>query len=87
MTAEKYTKEQAEKELKQARKLARSSQDYMKQAQMIARKLHKEELPDDDKLAGIYKRLISEEKNIAKMLKPSSRLERLSPRKKARTHC
>ncbi|MEK6961484.1 MAG: hypothetical protein AABX47_10035 [Nanoarchaeota archaeon] len=73
MAAEKYSKEQAEKEIKKAKKLARPSQDYMKQAQMIARKLHKEELPDDDKLGGLFKRLVSEEKNIAKMLKPVKR--------------
>lgn len=73
MSTERYSKEQADKELKKAKKLAKPSQDYMKQAQMIARKLHKEELPDDDKLGGLFKRLVSEEKNIAKMLKPVKR--------------
>jgi len=81
MPTEKYSKEQAEKELKKARKLARPSHGYMKQAQAIARKLHKEELPDDDKIGSIFKRLVSEEKSIAKMLNP---VKRASKKKRKR---
>lgn len=85
MPAERFSKDQAAKELKRAKKLARSSRRYVEQARSISRKLHREEIPDDEKIAAIYMQLVKGEKDLAKLLKPAKRGGSAMKKKRGRT--